>query len=164
MSLETEETGRLITYRYGLNVFHYFNPEKVPELSPKVTPKPQPEKADDFDLFGDEEPEKKVVEAVKPVVKKKEKPAAKSIVVFDVKVYEQEQDLTALAKKVFEIAVDGLVWNKEVKILPVAYGMNKLQVGCVVEDEKVSTDDLFDQILAWEDEVQSVDIVTFQKL
>ena len=50
------------------------------------------------DLFGDE-PAK--VEAPKPKFQapakpKKEKPAAKSMVLFDVKVYEQETDLLAL--------------------------------------------------------------------
>ena len=60
--------------------------------------------------------------------------------------------------------MDGLVWNKELKIIPIAYGMTKLQMNCVVEDEKVLTDDLFDKIQAWEDEVQSVDVVSFNKL
>lgn len=60
--------------------------------------------------------------------------------------------------------MDGLVWKKEYEIKPVAYGMNKLQMMCVVEDDKVLTDDLFDKITVWEDDVQSVDIVSFQKL
>ncbi len=57
--------------------------------------------------------------------------------------------------------MDGLVWNKDVKIVPIAFGMNKLQIGCVVEDSKVGTDDIFEKIQEWEDEVQSCDIVTF---
>lgn len=56
-----------------------------------------------------------------------------------------------------------MVWNKDYKILPVCYTVKKLQLGCVVEDEKVSTDDIFEVIESWE-EVQSVDIVTFQKV
>ena len=36
-----------------------------------------------------------------------------------------------------EIKINGLVWNKEVQILPVAYNMKKLQIGCIVEDDKV---------------------------
>jgi len=46
----------------------------------------------------------------------------------------------------------------------VAFGIQKLQMGCVIEDEKVLTDDIFDQILAWEDDVQSVDMTSMQKL
>jgi len=34
----------------------------------------------------------------------------------------------------------------------------------VVEDDKIMTDDIFDQILAWEDQVQSVDIFNMQKV
>ncbi len=62
------------------------------------------------------------------------------------------------------IELDGLVWKKEFEIKPVAFGMNKLEMGCIVEDDKVGTDDIFDKITVWEDDVQSVDIVTFQKL
>ena len=60
--------------------------------------------------------------------------------------------------------IEGLVWNTEQKILPIAFGMNKLQLGCVIEDDKVGTDDIFEKIESWEDEVQSVDTVSFQKL
>ena len=101
-----------------------------------------------------------------PAKKEKAKAVAKSIVVFDVKVYEQEQDLEALFQKIkSEIVVDGLVWNEKPKIMPVAFGMNKLQIGCVIEDAKVSLEEhVYEKILEWEDEVQSVDTVSFQKL
>ena len=122
---------------------------------------------DEDDLFGDDEPAKEAPKpkpqvAAKP---KKEKPAAKSMILFDVKVYEMETDLIELFKKITtEITIDGLVWNNEPKILPIAFGMNKLQVGCVVEDAKVSVDDIYERIEAWEDLVQSTDTVSFQKL
>jgi translation elongation factor EF-1beta len=41
--------------------------------------------------------------------------------------------------------------------------MNKLQVGCIVEDAKVSVEDIYEIIEAWED-VQSTDTVSFNKL
>lgn len=77
-----------------------------------------------------------------------------------------EQDLGALAQKIYLIQMDGLVWNKEPKFVEVAYGMKKLQVGCVIEDDKILTDDLFEQIEAIGDgeEIQSVDIASMQKL
>ena len=80
------------------------------------------------------------------------------------KVYEAGFDLDSLAKKILALEIDGLVWNNEPKILEVAYGVQKLQVGCVIEDDKVLTDDIFDKITAWEDDVQSVDMVSMQKL
>lgn len=133
----------------------------------KQEKKPVPP-ADDDDLFGDspattQAPKPKPQpQAAKP---KKEKPAAKSMIIFDVKVYEMETDLLALFEKIkTEIVIDGLVWNNEPKILPIAFGMNKLQVGCIVEDAKVSVDDIYEKIEAWEDVVQSTDTVSFQKL
>lgn len=79
------------------------------------------------------------------------------------KVYDQETDLDALAKRILERKIEGLVWNNEPKKVDVAYGMQKLQIGCVIEDDKVLTDDIFDPIQEWE-EVQSVDMTTMQKL
>lgn len=37
------------------------------------------------------------------------------------------------------------------KILPVAYGIKKLQISCVIEDDKIGTDFLEESILAFED-------------
>ena len=57
--------------------------------------------------------------------------------------------------------MDGLDWKTEYKKEPVAYGVFKIVIGAVVEDEKVSTDDVQEKIEAFEDLVQSVDIVCF---
>jgi elongation factor 1-beta len=46
----------------------------------------------------------------------------------------------------------------------VGYGINKLQVLCVVEDEKVSVDDLQEQICEFEDFVQSTDVAAMSKI
>ena len=56
------------------------------------------------------------------------------------------------------------MWSNEPKKIPVVGKIFKLQIGCVIEDAKVNTDDIFDKITAWEDDVQSIDIVSFQKL
>jgi translation elongation factor EF-1beta len=64
-----------------------------------------------------------------------------------------------------EIKKDGLLWKTEFKKEPVAFGVWKLVIGCTVEDEKVSVDDLIEQIQdQYEDNVQSVDIVAFNKV
>jgi len=47
--------------------------------------------------------------------------------------------------------MDGLLWKTEYKKDPVAYGIFKLIIGCTVEDDKVSSDDLTEKIEAWED-------------
>mmetsp|Transcript_21007 Transcript_21007/g.18336 ORF Transcript_21007/g.18336 Transcript_21007/m.18336 type:complete len:138 (-) Transcript_21007:130-543(-) len=131
--------------------------------------KKQPKEEED-DLFGDDNAEdaakleKMKKEKEEEAKKKKKAVVAKSIVIFDVKVFEEDQDFDDLAKRILAIEVDGLMWRTQYNIIEIAYGMKKLQMGCTIEDDKVSTDDLFDKIQEWDDEVQSCDIVSFQKV
>lgn len=94
---------------------------------------------------------------------KKGKVIAKSSVTFDVKPWDDETDLDALRDQIKEIEMDGLVWGTAQK-KPLAYGIFKLTIVCVIEDDKVSSDDLVEKIEAFEDHVQSVDIAAFQKI
>lgn len=125
---------------------------------------------DDVDLFGsdeeDEEAAKIKEERLKAYAEKKaKKPTviAKSSIVLDVKTWDDETDLKKLEELVRTIEMDGLVWGAS-KLVPVGYGINKLQIMCVVEDEKVSVDDLVEKIQEFEDYVQSVDIAAFNKI
>lgn len=61
------------------------------------------------------------------------------------------------------IEMDGLLWGAS-KLVPLAYGINKLQIMCVIEDEKVSVDELTEKIQDFEEFVQSVDIAAFNKI
>lgn len=123
---------------------------------------------DDLDLFGsdvDEEAEKAKADRAKELEgKKKDKKAviAKSSVVLDVKVYDDETDLNEVEALVRKIEHDGLLWGAAKKV-PLAYGVYKLQIVCVVEDDKVSVDWLTEQIEELE-LVQSTDIAAFQKI
>merc|ERR1711981_456909 len=150
--------------------------------APAAAAKPAPKKEesedeDDMDFFGsddeeaDEEAERIKAERVAAYnAKKAEKVAkkgatiAKSMITMDVKPFDDETDLDELALKIKEIAMDGLVWGAKHEKKPLAYGIFKLVVTAVVEDEKVSTDDLTEKIEEFEDEVQSVDIAAFNKL
>jgi elongation factor 1-beta len=96
--------------------------------------------------------------------KKKAAPVAKSLIIWEVKPWGEETDLNALANKILGIEMDGLFWKTEWKKEPVAYGIFKIQIGATVEDDKVSTDIVQEKIEEFEDEVQSVDIVAFNKL
>ena len=71
--------------------------------------------------------------------------------------------MAELERLVRSIQKDGLVWGAG-KLVPLAYGIKKLQISCVVEDDKVSTDDLEEAIVAFEDHVQSMDIAAFNKV
>lgn len=71
----------------------------------------------------------------------KKKVIAKTIVMFDVKVYEATdmELLQRIANKVItEITLDGLVWGKEVKFPEVAYGAKKIALSMIIEDDKVT--------------------------
>lgn len=68
-----------------------------------------------------------------------------------------------LEANVRAIEKDGLVWGAS-KLVPVGFGIKKLMINLVVEDEKVSLDELQQQIEEDEDHVQSTDIAAMQKL
>lgn len=126
---------------------------------------------DDVDLFGSDDEEDAEAEKIKQdrvaayAAKKSTKPAliAKSSIVLDVKPWDDETDMAAMEKAVRTITSEGLLWGVS-KLVPVGYGIKKLQIGCVVEDDKVSIDWLTEEIQNFEDLVQSVDIAAFNKI
>jgi elongation factor 1-beta len=61
------------------------------------------------------------------------------------------------------IEKDGLVWGGS-KLVAVGFGIKKLQINLVIEDDKVSLDELQEQIEGLEDYVQSSDVAAMQKL
>ena len=143
-------------------------PEKkeVKKDEPKEAPKDECD-----DLFGDEPADNSALDAMKKKKEddkkdKKPKPAviAKSLIVIDVKVWETEQDLDELASRIIKIEKDGLMWKTEYKLADVAFGVKKIVIGMVIEDDKVSIDDIIEELESWEDDVQSVDIVVFNKI
>ncbi len=105
--------------------------------------------------------------AKKDAAKKKEKKPviAKSSVMFAVNPIDYETDLDVLYKRILgDITMDGLVWGLDMKKEPVAFGIFKLIICCVVEDEKVSVDDVEEKIGEMEDMVNSVQILAFNKI
>ena len=124
---------------------------------------------DDMDLFGEEnEDDKKAKEEMKKKNKEKKKdkkkPIDKSHVIMEIKGWEEGQDLEALAKKIIStIKKDGLQWNTGYKLEEVAFGIKKLVIAFLAEDDKVSVQEITDELESWEDEIQSVDVVSFNK-
>merc|ERR1711902_345040 len=97
--------------------------------------------------------------------KKAKKPAliAKTSVLLDCKPWDDETDMDEMLKLVKTIEMDGLVWGAN-KLVPIGYGIKKLQVMCTVEDEKVSIDELQEKICDFEDFVQSCDVAAMNKI
>uniref|UniRef100_A0A0N4ZYC3 Elongation factor 1-beta n=1 Tax=Parastrongyloides trichosuri TaxID=131310 RepID=A0A0N4ZYC3_PARTI len=154
-------------------VLNIFNKKSETEIISVEEGKEVTADDDDFDLFDsddedEDEAKKKITEerlkayhAKKSV---KPGPIAKSSIILDIKPWDDTTDLDAMEEKVKSIEQDGLVWGGCKKI-PLAYGINKLQIICVIEDLKVSVDDLIEKITGdFEDYVQSVDIAAFNKI
>ncbi|XP_031103969.1 elongation factor 1-delta-like [Ipomoea triloba] len=124
---------------------------------------------DDVDLFGEEtEEEKKAAEeraaAVKASSKKKE--SGKSSVLMDVKPWDDETDMKKLEEAVRSVSMEGLLWGAS-KLVPVGYGIKKLQIMLTIVDDLVSVDELIESYLTVEpvnEYVQSCDIVAFNKI
>lgn len=128
---------------------------------------------EDVDLFGSDDEEEDAesarikAERVKEYEARKAAkgpgPVAKSVVTFEVKPWDDETNMEELEKEVRAIEMDGLVWGAS-KLVPIGYGVSKLQVTIVVEDDKVSMDELQERVQEIEDYVQSSDIAAMQKL
>ncbi|KAM7353706.1 elongation factor 1-delta isoform 2-T2 [Cochliomyia hominivorax] len=88
---------------------------------------------------------------------------AKSSLILDVKPLNDETDLKEMEKVIKKISTDGLLWGAS-KLVPVAFGISKLSISCVVEDEKVSIDWLTEEIEKNKKFVQSVDVAAFNKI
>ncbi|XP_076173064.1 elongation factor 1-delta [Ptiloglossa arizonensis] len=150
--------------------FNNFSCQKC-DPAPK-TAEEKTEDDDDVDLFGsDSEGEDAETAKIREerlaayAAKKSKKPTliAKSNIILDVKPWDDETDMKAMETEVRKIETDGLLWGAA-KLVPLAFGIHKLQISCVVEDEKVSVDWLTEKIQEIEDFVQSVDIAAFNKV
>ena len=84
-------------------------------------------------------------------------------IALDVEPWDNEADLNEMERLVRSIEKDGLVWGSS-RLVSVVNGINKLEIMCVLEDDKLRVDDLEEAILAFDDYVQSVDVVAFNNL
>merc|ERR1712080_596736 len=145
----------------------------APAPSKKEEKKVEEDDDEEVDLFGSDSDSEDDAEKAKVrqerlaayAAKKAKKPAliAKTSVLLDVKPWDDETDMDAMLKNVKSIEMDGLLWGAS-KLVPVGYGINKLSIVCVVEDEKVSIDELQEKIQDFEDFVQSCDVASMQKI
>lgn len=146
----------------------------------------------DDDLFGDDSDEEDVdlealkkANAAKKAAKKKAEPVLRSQIIFDIKPSDTEVDLESMADKIKEIEVAKLEniaakmkafnddrvtaenvcdWGEGHEVVPIAFGICKLQVSCCVIDEILGTDDIIDIIEgAFGDDIQSIDVAAFNK-
>ncbi|QLG73291.1 hypothetical protein HG535_0E03750 [Zygotorulaspora mrakii] len=144
-----------------------------PAASAPAAAAEEAEDDDEVDLFGSDDEEddaqaeklkaERIAEYNARKANKPAKPAAKSIVTIDVKPWDDETDLEEMVANVKAVEMDGLTWGAH-QFIPIGFGIKKLQINCVVEDDKVPLDDLQGSIEEDEDHVQSTDIAAMQKL
>ncbi|CDO93373.1 unnamed protein product [Kluyveromyces dobzhanskii CBS 2104] len=145
--------------------------ESLPAATSAPAEAEEEEDDDEVDLFGsddevDDEAEKLKAQRIAAYNEKKAakpKAAAKSIVTLDVKPWDDETDLEELVGNVKKIEMEGLNWGGH-QWIPIGFGIKKLQINLVIEDAKVSVDELQQLIEEDEDHVQSTDIAAMQKL
>ncbi|CAD2102867.1 elongation factor 1-beta, putative [Plasmodium vinckei] len=109
----------------------------------------------DIDLFGDSNNddksilEKKKQEKEEALKKKKQKEKEKnrSILIIEIKPKSIDTDISKIPKLVKEKIVDeNIKWGEEVKKLPVAFGLYKLHMSCIIYDDFVNTNELIEKI------------------
>ncbi|KAK9915051.1 hypothetical protein WJX75_004156 [Coccomyxa subellipsoidea] len=129
---------------------------------------------EDLDLFGElTEEEKKAKEEKDAVIAAAKKRGAekakltKSLIIMDVKPWDDTTDMAALEAEVRAIQKDGLLWGAS-KLVPVGFGIKKLQITAVIEDSKIeSMDAIIEEEIVRDGEsetIQSIDIASFNKL
>lgn len=146
--------------------------DEEPGAGHHATPCTGDDDDDDIDLFGsDDEEDRAAASRLKQqrlaeyAARKSAKPppVAKSSILLDVKPWDDQTDMARLEACVRSVRVEGLLWGAS-KLVAVGYGIRKLQISCVVEDDKVGTDLLEEHITAFEELVQSMDVVAFNKI
>jgi len=133
------------------------------------------EEEDDFDVFGEdddeeEEPKESRKDMMARLKKEAEERTAKkeakqrTLCAIEVKPFGTEQDLMALFKKFSsEIKQDGLKWAENCSLVDVAFGIKKI-VTTFTMGAANSSDDVIEAIEAYEDDVQSVELLSMNVL
>ncbi|CRG96680.1 elongation factor 1-beta, putative [Plasmodium gallinaceum] len=144
------------------HIFNQYNKcnEKVkknnlPEKKINETKNDDDDVDNDIDLFGDNDDcdkdilleKKKQKEEELKKKQQKEKDKHRSILIIEIKPKSIDTDISKISKLVKQKIVDeNIKWGEEVKKIPVAFGLYKLQMSCIIYDDFVNTNDLIEKI------------------
>ena len=150
----------------------------APKPAKKSAPAAEDSDDDVDDLFGDDGEDediaiplqencwdKELQARMKAKAEKAKKRGPEKMFVFDKTIWHWN-GLGSVSKKLKATTLDGIVcWGQE-QVLPVAFGIKKLRISMIVEDDKLCQDDLEDHINAdgRDDEIQSIDLYTMSKV
>ena len=108
---------------------------------------------------------KQEADAKKDLKPKAPKPVERSLVVLEVKPWEADTDLVKVWNHIKDNkSQEGLTWGLSHKLEPVAFGVMKLVMTCSIVDSLVLMDDITDFIEGLEEWVQSVNVVSMNKI
>lgn len=131
-----------------INSFHPNEQALWQQGTIKVETKKQ-EQDEDIDLFGDDdkqEMEKLKAKKKSEAAPKKKQVINKSSLVIEIKPASTDTDLDEIVRLTKQIKMEGLTWGEAVKKVPVAFGLYKLQLSCIIIDDVVNTTDITEQI------------------
>ncbi|KAF1742016.1 hypothetical protein MXB_1183, partial [Myxobolus squamalis] len=97
-----------------------------------------------------------------PATKKKKEKVEKSLVVFDIMPLEATTNFEELIALIKKIKLQGLEWG-EFSLEDFCYGIKKLRVACLLENEITSTDQIEELILDLDAYVQTTPFETYSK-
>jgi len=164
----------------------------TPPTPPAAAKEAAAEEDDDDDMFGSDEEEEDEEEvaaaaakAAAKAAKKKRKPVLRSQIIFNVKPADIEVDLEELAEQIKNLSIGGVEpfqgrideindervrvnnsceWGEGHEVKPIAFGICKLQVSCVVNDDVVGVDDVKDLLEEkFGSQIQSIDVAAMNK-
>mmetsp|Transcript_11871 Transcript_11871/g.31141 ORF Transcript_11871/g.31141 Transcript_11871/m.31141 type:complete len:231 (-) Transcript_11871:37-729(-) len=149
----------------------------APKKAAPAKPAPAAEEEDDDDFWGEDEEqtEEEKAAAAKELEEAKAKAMAKlakkeanqrSLCNLEIKPWEADQDLKALYAKIKKTVVkDGLKWSEGLKLVDVAFGVQKIICTAVV-NQTLSMDAIIEEITEdlFADEVQSMSMTSMSLL
>eukprot|EP00814_Leptocylindrus_danicus_P014700 CAMPEP_0116015074 /NCGR_PEP_ID=MMETSP0321-20121206/6629_1 /TAXON_ID=163516 /ORGANISM="Leptocylindrus danicus var. danicus, Strain B650" /LENGTH=178 /DNA_ID=CAMNT_0003484793 /DNA_START=20 /DNA_END=556 /DNA_ORIENTATION=+ len=158
----------------------YVTMTKVPVYTPPAAkaeeaPKKDSKDDDDFDVFGDDDeedeaPKESRAEMLARLKKEAEERTARkeakqrTLVAIEVKPFSTETDLNELWKKITTtVKQEGLKWGEHCHLEEIAFGIKKINMTFTM-GAKNSSDDVIEAIEAFEDEVQSVEMLSMNVL
>lgn len=176
VKVDNKKSVHVARFLKHMNDFTKEEREAWPKASADSDDAPVAEKEaeeEEDDLFGSDDEDEEAVAALnaKLAAEKAARKAGKgkgerSLIVLEVKPFESEFDLNELAKSIKKIEHEGIQnWGLEYKLVPVAFGIKKLQISVVVYDDLVGVDLLTELIEDnFGDDVQSVDVFAMSKV
>ena len=158
---------------YVQSVIVFETKEAAPAAAPAEEKKEEEEEEED--LFGSDDDDdddaaaemqaKLRAEAEKKKAEKEaNKKVEKSLLVIHVKPYDEETNLDELYAKIRATEVKGCKWGETYNKKPLAFGIFFIEMSCVIEDDVCCEDDVIDAIMQFDDEVQSTETASFNKI